>query len=37
MKHNCLIEVFMEQYRSRNGKIHKPSEALFDELVKVYL
>lgn len=37
MRHNCLIEVFMEQYRSRNGKIHRPSEILFDEIVKVYL
>lgn len=37
MKHNCLIEVFMEQYRSRNGKIHRNSEVLFDEIVKVYL
>ena len=37
MKHNCLIEVFMEQYRSRNGKIHLPSEAIFDEVIKVYL
>lgn len=37
MKNNCLIEVFMEQYRSRNGKIHRPSEVLFDEIVKVYL
>jgi glycerol-3-phosphate O-acyltransferase len=37
MKHNCLIEVFMEQYRSRNGKIHLPSEVLFDEIINVYL
>ncbi len=37
MKHNCLIEVFMETYRSRNGKIHRPSELLFDEIVKLYL
>ena len=37
MKHNCLIEVFMEQLRSRTGKIDNPSEVLFDRIVKVYL
>jgi glycerol-3-phosphate O-acyltransferase len=37
MKHNCLIEVFIEMQRSRNGKINRPNEFLFDEIVKLYL
>ena len=37
MKHHCLLEVFMEQFRSRTGKINKPSEILFDQIVKLHL
>jgi len=35
MKHNCLLEVFLEEHRSRTGKINSPSEILFDNLVQL--
>lgn len=37
MKHNCLIEVFLEQVRSRTGKICRPTELLFEHIINVYL
>ena len=37
MKHDCLIEVFLEQNRSRTGKVSSPSELLFSHIIDVYL
>lgn len=37
MKHHCLVEVFIEKFRSRTGKVNKPSEVLFDRIIQVYL
>jgi glycerol-3-phosphate O-acyltransferase len=37
LKHHCLLEVFMENTRSRTGKINQPSEELFGRIVKLYL
>lgn len=37
LKHNCLLEVFMENTRSRTGKINSPSDELFGRVVKLYL
>jgi glycerol-3-phosphate O-acyltransferase len=30
MKHNCVMEVFLDEHRSRTGKINQPNEILFD-------
>lgn len=37
LKHNCVLEVFLDEHRSRTGKINNPSEILFDHIVKLYL
>jgi glycerol-3-phosphate O-acyltransferase len=37
MKHNCVLEVFLEQYRSRTGKINRPSEQIFESIIKLYM
>jgi glycerol-3-phosphate O-acyltransferase len=37
MKNNCLLEIFLEQRRSKSGKIIKPTEILFEFLINTYL
>ena len=37
MGHDCLLEIFLEQKRSRSGKIQKPTEPLFEHIVKLQL
>jgi glycerol-3-phosphate O-acyltransferase len=37
MSHNCVLEVFIEQRRSRSGKIKAPNEVLFDHIISLYL
>ena len=37
LDHGQLIELFLEKKRSRTGKITKPTEDLFNEIIKVYL
>jgi len=36
MKNNQLVELYLEQRRSRSGKIQAPNEALFDHIISVY-
>jgi glycerol-3-phosphate O-acyltransferase len=36
MKNNQLIELYLEQRRSRSGKIQSTNEPLFDHIVNVY-
>lgn len=33
LKHNCLLEVFLDQWRSRTGKINQPANSVFDMLI----
>ena len=36
MKNNQLIELYLEQRRSRSGKVQASNEALFDHIISVY-
>lgn len=37
MKHSCVLEVFLDEHRSRTGKINTPNEILFDQMIKINL
>lgn len=36
MKNNQLVELYLEQRRSRSGKVQAANEALFDHIISVY-
>lgn len=36
LKNNQLIELYLEEQRSRSGKVQAPNEALFDRIIKMY-
>jgi glycerol-3-phosphate O-acyltransferase len=36
MKNNQLVELYLEQRRSRSGKVQAPNETLFDHIISVY-
>lgn len=37
MKQHCVLEVFLDEHRSRTGKINAPNEILFDQILKLHL
>lgn len=37
MKQNCVLEIFLDEHRSRTGKINAPNEILFDQILKLHL
>ena len=36
LKHNQLIELYLEEQRSRSGKVQAPNEVLFDRIISMY-
>ena len=36
LKNNQLIELYLEEKRSRSGKVQAPNEVLFDRIIKMY-
>ena len=37
MKNNQLVEMFLEQRRSRSGKIQRPNEVLLDHIISQHI
>ena len=35
LKNNQLIELYLEEKRSRSGKVQAPNEVLFDRIIKM--